>query len=312
MALTLRLVKGSPLDWQEMDDNLTFLRNNALITSSFTTSVTTGGIPAGTTISSSINLNTIINLLLSKTYDPTFVDVSYTHTMTGNALYYEIGSVINVPLVFSYNPGGIYGANTSPGVWDPITYQNPRGGGAISYSINGNSQVGNTRTVTNHTVTSGINNFPGTVTFATGVQPLDSGGNNYGSPRSGQTSPVTNASFEGVYPIFATTSSISSLSKLPLYSMINGNDIEITLHAETIASPTYKQTIEIPTSWITSRPLVGIYYFNTISGEYDTVDRTSDFVITSTTETVSGNTVNYKKYKNARALRGSVKIKLVF
>src|SRR5690606_15991849 len=118
--------------------------------------------------------------------------------------------------------------------------------------------------------------FSGTVTYLTGPQPKDSSGADYQTGLAGGTSPVQTASFEGVYPLFATTSSITALTKQALYSMLSGNNIELNLTAETGGN---KQKFEVPAAWINSRPLTAVQYFNTVSNQYDTSNKFSDFAV---------------------------------
>ncbi len=306
-TLLLRSVKGSELTEVEMDGNLTFLNDQSLVKSPVVSSVSLGAISAGDTISLNTTLNQFIEQLLVATYNPTLTAPSFSLSNNAGSLR-KIGSVINVLLTFNFNRGSILGAN-NPTVWDPAVLQNYRAGSATSYTINSTTQSGNTLTVTNHTVVSGNNTFSGTVTYGTGSQPLDSDGNPYDSPLSGGTSSSQTTSFEGVYPIFATTSSIGTLSEQGLYSMISGNAIELTLVAETGGD---KQKFELPNSWVTSRPLTKIEYFNTVSNQFDTTNKISDFTVTTVSETVEGSSITYKRYTNSAADRGQLKIKLTF
>ena len=76
-------------------------------------------------------------------------------------------------------------------------------------------------------------------------------------------------SFEGVYPLFATTSNITTLTQQTLVSMLTGNNISMTLVAETGGN---KQKFEIPTAWTgapTNKPLLGILTYNSVSGNYE-------------------------------------------
>ena len=266
-----------------------------------------GAISAGDTISLNTTLNQFIEQLLVATYNPTLTAPSFSLSNNAGSLR-KIGSVINVLLTFTFNRGSILGAN-NPTVWDPAVLQNFRAGSATSYTINSTTQSGNTLTVTNHTVVSGNNTFSGTVTYGTGSQPLDSDNNPYDSPLAGGTSSSQSTSFEGVYPIFATTASIGILSEQGLYSMISGNAIELTLVAETGGN---KQKFELPNSWVTSRPLTKIEYFNTVSNQFDTTNKLSDFTVTTVSETVEGSSITYKRYTNSASDRGQLKIKLTF
>lgn len=306
-TLLLRSVKGSELTEAEMDGNLTFLNDQSLVKTPVVSSVSIGAISAGDTISLNTTLNQFIEQLLVTTYNPTLTGPSFSLANNAGSLR-RIGSVINVLLTFTFNRGSILGAN-NPTVWDPLVLQNFRAGAATSYTINAVTQGTNTLTVVNHTVVSGNNTFTGTVTYATGAQPLDSDGNPHDSPLVGGTSASQSTSFEGVYPIFATTSSIGTLSEQGLYSMLSGNNIELTLVAETGGN---KQKFELPNSWVSSRPLTKVEYFNTVSNQFDPTNKISDFTETTVSETVEGSSITYKRYTNSSSDRGALKIKLIF
>lgn len=306
-TLILRSVKGTELTEEEMDGNLTFLNDQALVKSPVVSSVSIGSISAGDTISLNTTLNQFIEQLLVTTYNPTLTGPSFSLANNAGSLR-KIGSVINVLLTFTFNRGSILGAN-NPIVWDPLVLQNFRAGAATSYTINAVTQGTNTLTVTNHAVITGNNTFSGTVTFGAGSQPLDSDNNPHDSPLAGGTSASQTTSFEGVYPIFATTASIGTLSEQGLYSMLSENNIELTLVAETGGN---KQKFELPNSWVSSRPLTKIEYFNTVSNQFDATNKIADFTETTVSETIEGSSITYKRYTNSSSDRGSLKIKLSF
>lgn len=306
-SLTLRIPKGEPLTLQEMDDNLLYLQDLSQVNDAVVSQVSIGGISAGDTVALDTTLQDFVVQLLSKTFEPTITAPSFS-VSNDQGSYREINDTVNVGLTFSYNRGSIYG-NLVLGLWDPAAFQDFRGGAAATYTLNGVPGASNTRTINNHSVTQGLNAFTGTVTYGVGPQPLDSSGNPYDSPYPGGTSPSQSTSFEGVYPIFASTSAITTATKQGLVSMLSGNNIEMTLVSETGGN---KQFFEIPTTWIGSRPLTAVYYFNVVSNSFDPTNKISDFTVTNTTETVQGLSVPYKKYTNSSPNRGQIKIKLVF
>ena len=306
-SLTLRIPKGEPLTLQEMDDNLLYLQDLSQVNDAVVSQVSIGGISAGDTVALDTTLQDFVVQLLSKTFEPTITAPSFS-VSNDQGSYREINDTVNVSLTFSYNRGSIYG-NLVLGLWDPAAFQDFRGGAAATYTLNGVPGASNTRTINNHSVTQGLNAFTGTVTYGVGPQPLDSSGNPYDSPYPGGTSPSQSTSFEGVYPIFASTSAITTATKQGLVSMLSGNNIEMTLVSETGGN---KQFFEIPTTWVGSRPLTAVYYFNVVSNSFDPANKISDFTVTNTTETVQGLSVPYKKYTNSSPNRGQIKIKLVF
>ena len=124
-------------------------------------------------------------------------------------------------------------------------------------------------------------------------------------------SKVTNASFEGVYPIYAATVSTTVLTKQSLVSMAGANNLQYTIIAE--ANPG-EHTFAIADDWLLARPLTAIQYFNTVSSTFDPANKISDWVTSSITETIQGNSVNYTKYTKDIALPAAAArtIKLIF
>ena len=114
---------------------------------------------------------------------------------------------------------------------------------------------------------------------------------------------------EGVYPLFATTVDVQTSTEQNLLSMVNANNIEITLAAETSGD---KQFFEIPLAWLTARPLTQVlYYVNRISS-FDPLNQISEFTITDVVNIIEGQNVDYKLYTYNGIDRGSILIKLIF
>jgi hypothetical protein len=279
--------------------------------------VTVGAIEPGNIIPLGSTLESFINQLVRKVYYPTYTIPTYALTTSASVLQ-EIGATISVPLTFTYNRGSILGSGIGAS-WNALVPQNPRGGTAINYILGATgspiTQLGNTYTVLNYNVSQGTNSFNGLVNYGTGPQPIDSDGMSYQVGFTAGTSPNRTTVIEGVYPLFATTTSITTLTKIsPLYSMLTGNNIEITLIAE--ASLANRQTFDLPETWWISRPPTGIYYFSILSNSYDPTNfltvLPAHWIVTGATQSVQGNVVNYKRYTYNAALRGSQKIKITF
>lgn len=160
--------------------------------------LTVGAITAGNTIASGTTLQQFVEALLIKIYYPTLN--APTFSLSNNQSNPEIGTTVSVLLTFNFNRGSILGSTS--GTWNPSYFQNYRAGAATNYVLNGTSTgTTNTRTITGVTVAA-TNSYTGTVTYATGPQPLDSKGNNYSTPLAGATSPSQPTSFTGIYPYY--------------------------------------------------------------------------------------------------------------
>ena len=157
-----------------------------------------GAINAGETVPAGTNIQKLTELLLDKTFYPTFVNPTFG--LTNNAGLREVGSSFNVSLTFNFNRGQILG-KLDNGIWNPTMLQDYRAGIATSYLLNGVSGSNNSSSF-NVTTILGTNTLNGSVTYATGVQPKDSKNNNFESPFPAGTSPIQSTSFKGIYPYF--------------------------------------------------------------------------------------------------------------
>jgi len=276
-----------------------------------------GGIPAGTKVYDlqGDSLRSILNDLLFPTVNPTYVAPSGSFT-DNVANLQEIGAMINPQFTASFNRGQILVSGI---------FQDYRSGLPNQYvftdaSANtllidaSSTSLSNVQTVNNYLVKIGTQSFTSTISYDAGPQPYDNKGNPYGTPLSAGSVGAYSTSFEGVYPIFATTSSISVLTQQPLVSMITGNNVTMTMVAESGGN---KQKFEIPTAWTGARPLVAVQQFNTVSStwEYPGGSAASSVALwttSSVTESVQGNTINYTQYTYNGTDRSSVQIRLVF
>jgi len=284
---------------------------------SLTMPVTVGGYPAGTTVYDLLgdSFITMFDNLLFPTVYPTYVAPSLSFSVTPNTLQ-EVSA--NVPLTFTstFNRGQIL-INGN--------FQNYRSGLPITYDYSGtglvdvsSSLLSNTQSLATYYVKIG-NQPPWTssVLYSTGPQPYDNKGNPYGSPLSSGSVGPQSLTFEGVYPIFATTVDITTLTKQTLVSMLYGNNITMTMVAETGGN---KQKFEIPTAWTgspTNRPLVGVQQYNTVSSQWEYPGGSAAtslllWTTSSVTKNIQGYTTNYTRYTYNGVDRSSVQIRLVF
>jgi hypothetical protein len=283
---------------------------------------TVGGIPAGTTVYDlqGDSVTSILSELLFPTQVPTLTGPSNSFTITpttGSASLQEIGALINISSSASLNRGSIspqYSAASPFRSGLPNNYDYSGFGLAdVSSAVSPNLQ-----TITGYTVVIGNQpNWSSRIYYDAGVQPYDNKGNPFNSPLPAGITGFINRTFEGIYPLFATTSSITTLTKQSLVSMLSGNNIVIAMVAETGGN---KQKVEIPTAWTgapTSRPLTGIQTFNTVSSNYEYQGGTAPLSLTFWTtsavnEIVQGNNIAYTRYTYNGTDRSSIQIRLVF
>lgn len=157
---------------------------------------TVGAINAGETIPAGTNIQELTELLLNKTFYPTFVNPTFG--LTNNAGLREVGSLFNITLTFNFDRGKILGKLIG-GIWKENEVQADKLGAATSYLLNGVSSNPASFDVTTGL---GTNTLTGSVTYGIGAQPKDSKNNNFESPFPAGTSPIQSTSFEGIYPYF--------------------------------------------------------------------------------------------------------------
>jgi hypothetical protein len=258
-------------------------------------------IPSGTTFENK-TFPEMMDLMLYPELDPTLTAPSNTFTISPSGLR-EIGEVLStVTLSATFNRGSIDPAYGTDGFRSglPNTYVYTGTG----TSNNASTLLTDTETVSTYTVLSGANSWTGAVSYNAGPQPLTSKGNNFSSPLSAGTTSAITRTITGVYPTFATTSTIGTLTKQSLQVMTTY--IQVSMVAETGNGD--KQTIDIPDAWST---ITGLQQFNTLSGTWDSISLSS-FTTSATTQTIQGNSVNYTKYTyngstiGARQLRFTV------
>jgi hypothetical protein len=193
----------------------------------------------------------------------------------------------------------------------PITYRYT-GKSITTPIINVNDTLIDFLTLFSYTVTVGLNDWLVLVHYGNGEQPIKDDGSDFIDPQFTNAGSITaTTSFEGVYPIFATTTNIITLTKQPLYSMLFANNIELVFVAEP-EDNSGKHKFDIPNIWLNNRPLIKIEYFNTISNQFDLQDKINEFDVTQTTHIIQGDVINYTRFTHTGLATGLRRIKLIF
>lgn len=220
---------------------------------------------------------------------PTYLAPTASLTATPATTGLEIGQEVNVDLTLSYNQ---------------------RDGGEETARVinkNGTPLVGTTDTIV---ISNTPVNYQGNISYGQGAVKDNAAGipDPTGRIEAGNVNSNT-ISYRGDYPLFATTANIITATKQPLVNMNTANNVHISLVAESGGN---KQFFEIPDAWLALRPLVYVQYFNTVSNQFDTANKISDFAVNSVNETIQGNTVGYKRYTYTGADRANILIRLGF
>ena len=253
----------------------------------------------------------MMNLMLYPELFPTLTNPSQGFNITTSPPlsnnFREIGLVYNagqIQLATTFNRGSINPAYTTNGFRSglPNAYIYT-GGGSVTSPQPSTSLTNNTVTTAQYTIVLGVQSWTSVVAYDAGQQPLSSTGNNFDNPLPAGSTNSISRNLRGVYPTFATTVSIGTLTKQALQSMTVYE--EVSMVAETGGN---KQTIDIPVAWST---ITGLQQFNTFSGEWDSINL-SQFTISSVSNIIQGNSVAYNRYTHngvttgARQLRFTV------
>lgn len=290
--------------------------SGSIYSSSFTGSLTVpndvGGITSGTTVASLTGktYSQLFDDLLFPTVNPTFVNPSSTFTDNVNSLY-EVSQSVSITFTSTFNRGQIL-LNGSE--------QDKRSGLPNQYVYTGDgltttpsTSLTNSQTIT-HEFSLGNQSWTNYVSYDEGPQPLDSKGDDFSSPLSAGDTSTDTITIEGVYPLFGSTSDITTATKQSLVSMISANNISLSLVAETGGN---KQFLDIPDAWLSSRSLQGIQTYNTLNGQWEyqggsAASSKTFWTTTSTTQTIQGDSVDYTRYTYNGSDRGATTIRLVF
>ena len=207
------------------------------LSSPVTSDVTVGGIEVSQVIPKNTSFQQFVETLLTKIYYPTITAPSAT--MSSNIGTNVEAGTQGITLTVNLNRGAITGKTVS-GIWDPNTLQDYRSGTATQYIILGvNNGTTSSYTSAAAIIQEGTNTFNGSVTYATGPQPVDSKGQNYLSPLASNTIAVSTPvygrrkAFYGVDNNAANSSDIRSLAG-SLLNPSNGSTFTISIPIGTV------------------------------------------------------------------------------
>jgi len=278
-----------------------------------------GGIPDNSTYFSSAK--TFAQVMEDMFYPrsvPNLTNPSLTSFYDDKDQYQIIGSNLSIIYTANFSRGSINPQYTAA---SPFRSGNPN---TYYYNFFGSTQnfaqtaITDTRVI-NRVVTQGVQTSTCYVSYDGGVQPFDSKGAPYLSPLPAGNSNTRSVTFEGVYPLYATTLDITILTPQQLYSMISEDDIEMTLVAEPPFG-TDRQKFEIPNAWLTQpRPLVGVQFYSDFENAWkyfggSAVDSLTYWTTSNPgNKIIQGNSVAYTRYTfNSPDKQGETLIRLKF
>ena len=274
-----------------------------------------GGILTGTELTGKTSFE-LFEMLLVPTLEPSFVDPFNSFALSNIGLFEVNCNITPLTMTAGFNQGSIdpvYCGGPSLASGLPLMYNFS----GFGLSNTGTSLLSISCTIAaSYNVPVGLQTWTNSITFDDGQPPLDSKGNPI-SPYPAGTTGNINQCIEGVYPIYATTSGITALTKQSLNSMLTGNNIQITLVPETGGN---RHKFEIPCAWLgspTNRPLTGVRTFNSVANAWCYEGSTAVASLTkwdesSSTETVQGSSIGYCRYTYNGIERNTVCIRLEF
>lgn len=258
-----------------------------------------GGIPKGTTAADlkgktvSEILDTLIFPVVQPTYTNPSVTISLKSTTTTPVLQ-EVGATgTTVPTAESFNYSFNRGAINIAG-----TKKQDRAGAETSHKF----QCNGSDTLPTTLASRGQYKYRAVTSYAAGPQPLDSKGNNTGTPLAAGSVNSNEVVVNVEYPYFANTSAADTLTKMALTT---ASYIEPQCVAETQAG---RHQFALPASFGVAK----IEYFDTVANAYKPMS-VSDFTASEYQQEVQGKQVAYKKYvRNTVGLSGATKFKVTF
>jgi|TARA_B110000908_G_scaffold69162_1_gene83480 hypothetical protein len=258
-------------------------------------------IPAGSTFVSQ-SLTEMMDQMLYPELFPTLTNPSNTFSLSPSGLR-EIAEVITtVTLTSGFSKGSINPAYTTTGFrsGDPNQY-NYGGSGVVDIP---STSLNNTTTATNYVVILGNQSWTSAVQYDAGPQPLSSKGNNFNSPLSAGTTGTITRSITGVYPPFATSVSLGTLTKQSLQTMTSLIQVSLVTEA---GGAGVKQKVDIPNAFSS---ITGLQQFNTLSNTWDAINLAT-FTTSAVTQTIQGQTVNYTRYTHNGSTIGARQLRFL-
>ena len=251
-----------------------------------------GGLETGTAVNALTgqSFSQLFDSLLFPTVNPVVHSNNSTNLSDDVSDLQTIGDSINITLNTTANLGQISLNGATQGDFaGAVTAAAITGASSHTPSVGpGDTAIDNV-SITGHSVTAGNNSWTLTTTFAQGPMPLDSAGNNYPSIRYAGGTRTDSTSFEGVYPIKLGLATGSG--NFENRSLISHGANNIEMSQDYSESSSLRHRIAISNDQIDGRT-VGFQQWNSVASAYADI-AASEFISSSTTFTIEGNSVNY-------------------
>ena len=276
--------------------------------------VAAGNIAVGSKLED-LTLQEFAERLLTKEINPVITQPSASIAISGLAAgLQEIGTQATLSFTSTFNRGKV-----AKGWGDKATMNGYYSGLPTTYTYTGpslpsdavsSSALTDSQSAADYIVTEGAQSWKVAVAYGAGdYQPVTNYGNNYSTKCAAGTSTSNTITITGVYPVYATTANITTLTKQSL--MAKGN-IQKQMAGETASD---KWTVQYPAAWGDAKGFqvadVGSTNFNYMGGGQ--AQSLALWTKSETTVDVNDNAtdVAYKQYKFNGPLQGIMQLKVV-
>ena len=274
-----------------------------------------GGICVGTVLTGKTAFQLFEELLVPELYG-VIIGPSIGIGLSASNLY-EIGCTVSQTVTGTFNRGSI-----NPQYCSLSPY---RSGCANAYSFTGSGMPAGfqactsssaSKTNTGYTVIIGTQSWGVCTRYDAGCPALGSKGTQYCAALISGCTSAASGSIIGVYPLYGTTVTISTLTKQTLVAM-GTSPVQLNVVTESGGN---KQKFEISCAWLgapTNKPLLGVCQYNTVSAQWEYPGGTEAtslalWTCSASSETVQGNLIGYCQYTYNGVDRSAVCIRLVF
>ncbi|MGJ8685844.1 MAG: hypothetical protein ACSHWQ_00085 [Spongiibacteraceae bacterium] len=270
----------------EMIENAGTGGGSVTYTNATPTPISVGGIETGSTFNET-TFSEFVDQLLYPELFPSLTNPSASFTASQSG-FREIGQTFTINFAAAFSRGAI-----SPQYESDEPY---RSGLPNLYDLTGTgladdatADLSISQSVAGYVVLKGGQSWSSRVYYDAGVQPKGSQGSDYDSPLASGNTSTTTRTITGVYPYFATTADIATLSKQGLTAF--NTTVNITLKGETGNGD--RQTVEFPSDdW---SPIARIEQYNALTSTWEDIPL-STFTVSATTNTVQGAVIDYRRY----------------
>ena len=266
--------------------------------------VAAGNIAVGAKLEN-LTLQEFAERLLTKEINPVVTQPSASIAISGLAAgLQEIGTTTDITFTSTFNRGKV-----AKGWGDKATMNAYYSGLPTSYTYAGfglpteakaSTALTDTATASGYEVKAGAQTCKVTVAFSAGdYQPVTNYGNNYSTKCAAGSKASNTITITGVYPVFATTTNITTATKQALVAEPANASSYVTVNM--VAEEGGKQFFELPGTWAA---LTGVADSGGTFLNGNKANSILQWTKTEVEETVQGKVVSYKRYNHNAANAG--------